>query len=229
MGHKVMIRQKQRLEQKEIVNDAKRQVTMVSCPPRQVAKMSIDNFQNNARFASRQEYIHEEENDVSDDDDEEEVRFDVPSESVEQESDDDIQDNCDYGRTSKLIIDLQEKENKAKQTYNSFCEKLGTMDNRMVLQETVRRATRKYAWKIYKLVDDDDYQHDSPFALFVFESLGIDKESMPLGVQRQELWIKFKKYVCEGMQAARSSATQAIKKQFIGEYKLCCCAFVYNN
>jgi hypothetical protein len=117
----------------------------------------------------------------------------------------------------EVIIAMKEQKNLARKTYNTFCEKIGTMDNQTVLQETVRRITRKQAWKNFKLVDEDDYHYDSTFALFIFESLGIETETVPTGVQREELWIKFKKYVCEGMQAARSSATQAIKKQFIGK------------
>jgi hypothetical protein len=226
MGHKVIIRQKQRIEHSGRVNNAtaKRQANMVSCPPRQVVKTSRDNSQINAKYASRHEYVQnentvqcdDEENEMSHDD-EEEVCVDVP-EDVE-DSDDEIQEKCKNVQTNELIVALQEKENLAKQTYDSFCEKLGTMDNQTVLQETVRRATRKHAWKNYKLVDEDDYHHDSTFALFIFESLGINKQSIPSGVQRQELWLKFKKYVSEGMQAARSSATQAIKKQFIGKWR----------
>jgi hypothetical protein len=177
--------------------------------------MSRDISENNATYLPRQRRNDEDDYSISHAE-EDDVCIDVPVEDVE-ESEDEMQDKCNYVQTSKLISDLQEKENKAKHTYNTFCEKLGTMDNQTVLQETVRRATRKHAWKIYKLVDDDDYQHDSAFALFVFDSLGIESKSMPSGVQRQELWLKFKKYVCEGMQAARSSATQAIKKQFIGK------------
>jgi hypothetical protein len=91
------------------------------------------------------------------------------------------------------------------------------LDNQTVLQDTVQRATRKHAWKNFKLLEEEDYQHDSHFASYIFESLGIDMETIQSDADRQELWLKFKKYVSEVMQAARSSATQAIKKQFIGK------------
>jgi hypothetical protein len=48
----------------------------------------------------------------------------------------------------------------------------------------------------------------------MFKVLGIDELSIHFKVQPQALC---KKHVCEGMQAARSLATQAIKKQFIGK------------
>jgi hypothetical protein len=120
---------------------------------------------------------------------------------------------------NKVIKDMKEDKNLARNTYNKFCEKIGTMDNHNVLQETVRRTTRKQAWKNFKLLEEEDYHYNSTFAMFIFESLGISMETVKDNVQRQELWLKFKKYVSEGMQAARSSATQAIKKQFIGKLR----------
>jgi hypothetical protein len=119
--------------------------------------------------------------------------------------------------TSTFSSDMMDKENSARNQYAGFLAKLGIVDKDAVLQETVRRTTRKQAWKQFKLVDENDYHHDSSFAKFIFQELGINKQEIPSDVQRQELWLKIKKYVCEGMQAARSSATQAIKKQFIGK------------
>jgi hypothetical protein len=139
-------------------------------------------------------------------------------------SEDDHHEHCfdvkrNTSSTTKFSSGMWDKENSARNQYDGFLAKLGIVDNDTVLQETVRRTTRKQAWKNFKLVDENDYHHDSSFAKFIFQELGINRLEIPSEVQRQELWLKFKKYVCEGMQAARSSATQAIKKQFIGKWK----------
>jgi CRISPR/Cas system CMR-associated protein Cmr5 small subunit len=140
------------------------------------------------------------------------VTYDCGMKAVIEDGDNEL-----HMQMNKVIKDMKEEKNLARKTYNTFCEKIGTMDNHNVLQETVRRTTRKQAWKNFKLLEEEDYHYNSTFALFIFESLGINMETVTDSVQRQELWLKFKKYVSEGMQAARSSATQAIKKQFIGK------------
>jgi hypothetical protein len=230
MGHKVVLRQQERLEQQGRVTtgSTQKQGHTVS---RQQQQMRRDTTLSNTKkyAAPRQEYIPQERDEQCDDEDnyvhhteeDDDVCGIVPEDM--DDSDDDLQDKCgeiqtSKVQTSKLVIALQEKENLAKQAYTNFCGKIGTMDNETMLQESVRKVTRKQAWKNFKLVDEDDYQHNSSFALFIFKSLGVEKQSISSELQRQELWLKFKKYVCEGMQAARSSATQAIKKNFIGKW-----------
>jgi hypothetical protein len=178
---------------------------------------------NESLYARVQDYKHQEHDSPNQEYGSDEDNDDEQSGIVEhcynggrkEESEED--EELNHVPVSNVITTLKEKTNLARKTYNMFCEKIGTMDNQTVFQETVRRTTRKQAWKNFKLVDEDDYHYGSTFAMFIFESLGIERETIPMGVERQELWLKFKKYVSEGMQAARSSATQAIKKQFIGK------------
>jgi hypothetical protein len=108
---------------------------------------------------------------------------------AEDESEDERQNYCHIVQTNKLIPVMQEK--KSARTRRSFCEEIGRMDRQMVLQETVQHTTRKKAWKTFKLVDEDEYHHDSKFAKFMFEGLGIDELSIHFKVQPHALWFKF--------------------------------------
>jgi hypothetical protein len=194
-----------------------------------INKANRENIQNNAHY-ERQEYAQVLENEDDETEEDENTEYYDDAEAAVCM----VQGNYNYGskekeetqcgetelhvQMNKVINDLNEEKTLARKTYNNFCQKIGTMDNHNVLQETVRRTTRKQAWKNFKLLEDEDYHYNSTFALFMFESLGIDVDTITGGDgQRQELWLKFKKYVSEGMQAARSSATQSIKKQFIGK------------
>jgi hypothetical protein len=187
---------------------------------------AINTCPNKTRYEP-QEYVGLNEHDGNEDEEnednyeEEEESVVTAKECYNYEAEEDCIPVCGENdlnlQMTKVITDLNAEKSLARKTYNDFCQKIGTMDNHNVLQETVRRTTRKQAWKNFKLLEEEDYQYNSTFAMFIFESLGIDVEPIAGDVQRQELWLKFKKYVSEGMQAARSSATQAIKKQFIGK------------
>ena len=108
-----------------------------------------------------------------------------------------------------------EREKPQNPSYKEYCRKIGMVDDDNVQQETIRRTVRMQAWKHYKIVEEKHYLHDSDFASFMLEALGVPDKIIHT-YRRKEFWIKIKKHVCEGMQAARSSATQTIKKRFIG-------------
>jgi hypothetical protein len=101
--------------------------------------------------------------------------------------------------------------------YDEYCESVGTKDTEMVLHDNIKRTTRKMGWKYYKMVDETDYVYTSEFATYMLKVLGIRENQILTDKHKEYLWSKYRKSVCEGMQAARSSATQALKKQFLGK------------
>jgi hypothetical protein len=101
--------------------------------------------------------------------------------------------------------------------YETHCEMVGIKDSASIFQENVKRTTRKYGWKYYKMVDETDYLYTSEFATYMLKVLGIDDDCLVTMKKKEQVWAGFKRHVMEGMQAARSSATQALKKQFLGK------------
>jgi hypothetical protein len=243
MVNKVMVRKQQKVVQ-ESLND-RRQITTRQGQSNTRSKMTLlgdeqDEFQNNEMYVktgrvtnvnrenclNNAQYVHQEyvrqqeavrnqeyvqEDDYDDEESGDGYNYD-PKAATEPHGENEV-----HLQMKKVLTDMNEEKCLARNTYNTFCEKIGTMDSKTVLQETVRRATRKFAWKNFKLLEEEDYHYSSTFAAYIFESLGIEMENITGGAERQELWLKFKKFVSEGMQAARSAATQAIKKQFIGK------------
>jgi len=103
-----------------------------------------------------------------------------------------------------------------KSGYENFCKAIGVMDSDERFAEQVKRTTRQKGWKFFKMLEEKDYQPDSSFVQYMLSVLGVDLNTLPTEKLVEQVWMKHKKYVVEGMQAARSSATQAIKKQFLG-------------
>jgi hypothetical protein len=100
--------------------------------------------------------------------------------------------------------------------YDNYCEVVGMKDSDTIFQETVKSTTRKMGWKYYKMVDETDYHYQSEFASYMMHVLGSKEEEFPSLKHKENAWARYKRHICEGMQAARSSATQALKKQFFG-------------
>ena len=90
------------------------------------------------------------------------------------------------------------------------------VDDEKDLTEEIKRVTKKYGWKTFKILDNDDWRSDSNFAGIIMRKLGI-LEGDESHVSRARKWDKIKKEVVIAMQAIKSSATQAMKKVFIGK------------
>jgi hypothetical protein len=112
---------------------------------------------------------------------------------------------------------MDERVQMAKNNYARFSETLGTMDDDAHIQDSIRRVTRKTGWKYFKMLVEPDYNYNSTFATYMLKALGVKDEQMPTLKHQESMWLRYKKWILEGMQAARSSATQAIKKQFLGK------------
>ena len=99
--------------------------------------------------------------------------------------------------------------------YLNYCTRKGLVDDEKDLTEEIKRVTKKYGWKTFKILDNDDWRSDSNFAGIIMRKLGI-LEGDESHVSRARKWDKIKKEVVIAMQAIKSSATQAMKKVFIG-------------
>ena len=112
-------------------------------------------------------------------------------------------------------IDTEELKRK----YMDYCKKIGTMDCDNDIKEEVKRVTKKYGWKSFKILDKEDYKWDSVFAGMILKKLGI-VENNPNTTSKflSRKWDSIKKDVISSMQAVKSSATQSMKRSFLGTF-----------
>ena len=103
-----------------------------------------------------------------------------------------------------------------KEDYVAYCKHKGLMDAEKDLTEEVKRVTKKYGWKQFKILDNEDWRSESNFAGVIMRKLGILVGSVPNTVRTRK-WESIKKDVIASMQAVKSSATQAMKRVFIGK------------
>jgi hypothetical protein len=99
--------------------------------------------------------------------------------------------------------------------YNEHCQEIGLTSTADDIASNVKRITRKYGWRVFKMIDEDDYHHSAPFASYMMEKLGY-YDQYPTREAQIEAWGQVKKKVARSMSHARSSATQAMKHTFLG-------------
>ena len=99
--------------------------------------------------------------------------------------------------------------------YQKHCQKLGLMQSDAAYSDELKRITRRYGWKYFKVLNDCDYHYTSPFAECMLDHLGYSK--LP-DMSRVSMWEKVKKDVGMAMQIARSGTTQGLKKIFLGTW-----------
>lgn len=113
-------------------------------------------------------------------------------------------------------INNEEGGESKKKLYNDYiehCETIGLSDSLITLAEKARRITRRHGWKDFKLLNDCDFHHTSAFAECMIDNFGWS------GMHEDVIafkWSQVKKDVYQAMQVARSTATQALKKAFLG-------------
>jgi hypothetical protein len=98
--------------------------------------------------------------------------------------------------------------------YIEHCETIGLSDSLITRAEKVRRITRRYGWKDFKLLNDSDFNHTSDFAECLIDHFGWSNLEEDVIAYK---WSQVKKDVYQAMQVARSSVTQALKKAFLGK------------
>ena len=104
-----------------------------------------------------------------------------------------------------------------KRKYIDHCKKIGTMDGDNDIKEEVKRVTKKYGWKSFKILEKEDYKWDSNFAGMILKKLGIVENNNTMNSKfLSRKWDSIKKDVISSMQAVKSSATQTIKRGFLG-------------
>ena len=90
-------------------------------------------------------------------------------------------------------------------------------DDEKDLTEEIKQVTKKYGWKTFKILDDDDWRSDRTFAGIIMRKLGI-LEVNESHVGRARKLDKINNVPENAMYAIKSSATQVLKKVFIGTY-----------
>ena len=104
-------------------------------------------------------------------------------------------------------------------SYETHCKMNGISDTPTDIKEEVKRVTKKFGWKKYKILHSDDCKWDSEFAELIMGKLGLlGSVEIRDGKYRSNKWDMIKKDVISSMQAVKSSATQSIKRSFLGTY-----------
>ena len=95
------------------------------------------------------------------------------------------------------------------------------MDDETDITEEVKRVTKRFGWKIFKILHNDDWKWDSPFAGIIMKKLGMIENNDYDSKLRSKQWDTIKKDAVTSMQAVKSSATQLMKNNFCGKYLHC--------
>ena len=131
-----------------------------------------------------------------------------------------------FNNRINMVTEIQTSSEKKYQTNNpvlanayiNHCRTTGTMDDESDISEEVKRVTKRFGWKNFKILCDDDWKWDSNFAGMIMRKLGMLDDKEHDSKLRSKIWDTIKKDVVISMQAAKSSATQLMKKNFIGTY-----------
>jgi hypothetical protein len=148
------------------------------------------------------------------------------TDSIMQENTD-IENHCDTGDVTNEGLFVSDSNNRMNNDelplditnlandYIEHCEMIGLSDSLITRSEKVRRITRRYGWKDFKLLNDSDFNHTiSDFAECLIDHFGWS--NLEEDVIAYE-WSQVKKDVYQAMQVARSSVTQSLKKAFLGK------------
>ena len=131
-----------------------------------------------------------------------------------------------FNNRINMVTDIQTMSEKKYQTNNpvlanayiNHCRTTGTMDDESDISEEVKRVTKRFGWKNFKILCDDDWKWDSNFAGMIMRKLGMLDDKEHDSKLHSKIWDTIKKDVVISMQAVKSSATQLMKKNFIGTY-----------
>jgi hypothetical protein len=98
-------------------------------------------------------------------------------------------------------------------SYLQDCHAWGVVDCLEDIQQHYRKITRRYAWKIFKVMEEDDYEYTSKsnFAKYMCKTLNRDYEKM----ETKDWWDGVKGVFMKAMQDMRSATTQSMKRSFI--------------
>jgi hypothetical protein len=96
--------------------------------------------------------------------------------------------------------------------YRQHCHQNGFMDSEEHFRDEIKKITRKYGWKYFKVLSDADYHYSSPFAECMMDHFGYEKLERS---EKESTWEKVKRDVFQAMQIARSGATQSLKRVFL--------------
>jgi hypothetical protein len=105
-------------------------------------------------------------------------------------------------------------DNNLETKYMQHCHRNGFMDSEEHFRDEIKKITRKYGWKYFKVLSDSDYHYSSPFAECMLDHFGYEKLAKS---EKESTWEKVKRDVFQAMQIARSGATQGLKRVFLCE------------
>jgi hypothetical protein len=102
--------------------------------------------------------------------------------------------------------------------FHEHCRLLGTMDSSASFAKEIEKVTKRWGWKMFKMLTKEDYNYDSDFAecMLHYINLSTAEEQKNPKIQERD-WRRVKAHVIEAMQHARSACTQSLKFKFIGK------------
>jgi hypothetical protein len=102
--------------------------------------------------------------------------------------------------------------------FSEHCRAMGTMDSAATFGKEVEKITKRWGWKMFKMLSKEDYHYDSDFAEcmlhYINISTAVDQKNPKV---RERDWNRVKTHVSDAMQHARSACTQSLKSKFIGK------------
>jgi hypothetical protein len=103
--------------------------------------------------------------------------------------------------------------------YIMQCRLQGTMDSTASFANEVKKITKRWGWKLFKMLNKDDYDYRSDFAECMLGYINMSSvEDRKRDSVRKADWEKVQLHVASGMMAARSACTQALKSKFLSKY-----------
>jgi hypothetical protein len=117
-----------------------------------------------------------------------------------------------HSKVSSEVTDLS-----GMSKYVLDCERTGVMDTSDDLSQNAMKVTKVYGWSLFKMVTEDDYHPSTDFAKIIMRRSNKDPDHAETIIW----WNTIKQSVTRQMQNCRSSATQSMKKEFLGTYSAC--------
>jgi hypothetical protein len=107
--------------------------------------------------------------------------------------------------------------------YMLDCQASGLMDTEDDITDHYKLIVRKYGWKHFKVLTEDDYCFGSNFSLYICKKLKKDQAK----IETRKWWDSIKVLIQRTMMDQRSACTQGMRRAFIGMYSVMYVPYFY--
>jgi hypothetical protein len=99
--------------------------------------------------------------------------------------------NVDHntGRLTNTSNGIVESDSELAAKYRHHCRNNGFMDSEEHFWDEIKRITRKYGWKYFKVLSDADYHYSISFAECMMDHFGYEKVEKS---EKESTWEKVK-------------------------------------